>query len=582
MKNNETNFLAAEFREFRPAFLGMFFFSFIITLMYLVPSLFMQQVYERVMQSRSYETLMVLFAIVVFLCIVWTILEVVRAKILQRVAFALDEKISLQVFDALNRQTDTMKAPARGIILHDLNVLRDFVGGPLILQFLDFLWVPLIILAAFLFHPILGLALFVVTVVVGLLAYLSQRFSRKDMVNSLTASVQAADFGRSVMQMAETARVLGMLPALGQRWRNRQRDAIGWQQHAAKNTAVFVNALRFLRHLYLPLMLLVGAILFLGEEVGPGVIFGAAILVGRAVGPVDTIANSWRAFWNASISGKRINEMLREAHKRDVKVTLPEPQGPLIVTRAAATPRNRDFMVLSDISFSVDHGGVVGVVGASGAGKSSLARVLVGAWPLTRGSIKLDGSEISHWNQDELGRLIGYVPQDVEMLPGTVAENIARFDPMDGDTAQKVNEAVRLAGVQDIIGMLADGLNTRLGPDGHVLSSGQRQRIALARAVYGSPRLVVLDEPNSNLDVAGEQLLARTIAKLRNDGAIVILITHRMNMLSICDQILVMNAGTVHAYGQREHVLHRLSNYRPKELTSQATSNQEVKGPVAA
>jgi ABC-type protease/lipase transport system fused ATPase/permease subunit len=238
--------------------------------------------------------------------------------------------------------------------------------------------------------------------------------------------------------------------------------------------------------------------------------------------------------------------------------------------------------VLTDISFRVDPGHVVGVVGPSGAGKSSLARVLVGAWPTLRGSIRLDGNEIAHWDQDELGKIIGYLPQDVDLLPGTVAENIARFEPMGAVTARKINEAVRMAGVQDIVGALKEGLNTRLGPDGHVLSNGQKQRIALARAVYDMPRLVVLDEPNSNLDVAGEQVLAQTITKLRNEGTIVILITHRVNMLAICDHVLVLNAGTVQAFGNRDRVLERLNTYRPKELTNMSASRPGSGGTVAA
>jgi ATP-binding cassette, subfamily C, bacterial exporter for protease/lipase len=582
MKNSTPNLISDELREFRPAFAGLILFSLIITLMYLVPSLFMQQIYERVMQSRSYATLTVLCGMVIFLTVIWTAIEVVRMKVLQRIAFALDEKISTVVFDALNRQTGTMNAMSRGLVLQDLNVLRDFIGGPLVIQFLDFLGVPLIIAAAFLFHPILGLALVAVTSLVALFAYLSQALARKDTLNSLTASGQAADLGRSVMQTAETVRVLGMLPALTRRWRNRQRDAIGWQQHAAKRVSVFVDALRFLRHLYLPLMLVVGTILFLREEVGPGVIFGAAILVGRAVGPVDAIANSWRVYWNASMSSRRINEMLNEAERRQNKVSLPEPDGPLHVSRVMATPRNRDLAVLNDISFRAEPGQVIGVVGPSGAGKSSLARVLIGAWPLARGSISLDGHEIAHWDQDELGKLIGYVPQDVDLLPGTVAENIARFDTLDGDTSRKIIEAVKMAGVEDIVGKLADGLNTRLGPDGHVLSSGQRQRIALARAVYGSPRLIVLDEPNSNLDAAGEERLARTISDLRRTRAIVVLITHRLNMLSICDNVLVLNGGAVQAYGTRAEVLDRLNAYRPKEITSRTSSRTGPGSSVAA
>ncbi len=572
MKLSENTYLLGEMREFKPAFVGLLFFSFITTLLFLVPSLFMQQVFERVMQSRNTSTLIALTSIVVFLTIIWTALEVIRIKVLQRISFSLDEKISARVFDGLNRQTDTLPAASRGVILQDLNTIRDFLSGYLIIQFLDAFWVPVIILAGFMFHPMLGFALFVVTTLVAVLAYFSQKFAQNDIKQSLVVSTQAADLGRTIMQSAETTRVMGMLPALVERWRARQREMIGWQQHASVQSAIFVNTLRLVRHLYFPLMLVVGVILFLSEQVGPGVIFGACILVGRTVAPVDAIANSWRAIWNVRMSVERLNMMLEQAAKRVQKVSLPRPAGALVVSRVAAAPRNRDQAVLTDISFSVEPGRVVGVVGASGAGKSSLARVLVGAWSPLRGSISLDGNDISHWDQDELGRHIGYVPQDVELLSGSVAENISRFDARGLDTDSQVVAAVRLAGVQDIIVKLPEGLNTKLGPDGHTLSSGQRQRIALARAVYGSPRFVVLDEPNSNLDAAGEQQLAQTIEKLTNDNAIVILITHRMNMLSICHHVLVMHSGTVQTFGERDQVLDRLTNYRPKALIASSTA----------
>ena len=582
MKIGGNRYLWNELREFRPAFAGLLIFSLIITLMYLIPSIFMEQVYERVMQSRSYETLSVLFVLVFLLCIIWAALETVRSKVLQRISFALDEKISARLFDALNRQRDSLPAATRAIILQDLTILRDFLTGTLIIQALDFIWVPMIILAAFLFHPVLGAAVLAMTVVVGGLAYFSQVSAKADVKNSFLASAQATEFGRSVMQTAETTRVMGMLPALVQRWRQRQRDAIGWQQTAGARASVFVNMLKFLRHMYVPIMLTVGTLLYLDQQVGAGAIFAASILVGRAVAPVDMIANSWKSFWNVAASAGRINEMLGETARYSRKIALPVPDGPLVLSRVAASPQNKDFMILSDISFAVEPGRVVGVVGSSGAGKSSLGRVLVGAWRIARGSISLDGHELSHWDQDQLGLLVGYVPQDIELLPGTVAENIARFATLDADTEQKVIDAVRLAGVQDIVGKLPDGLNTRLGPDGHTLSGGQRQRIALARAVYGTPKLVVLDEPNSNLDAAGEQQLALAITKLRNDGSIVVLITHRMNMLTICDSVLVLNAGTVHAFGPRDQLLDRLSAYKPKEIAGRVAVKVPTPQSVAA
>jgi ABC-type protease/lipase transport system fused ATPase/permease subunit len=317
-------------------------------------------------------------------------------------------------------------------------------------------------------------------------------------------------------------------------------------------------------------------LLYLNELVGAGVIFAASVLTSRAIYPVDNIASNWRQFWNFSVSAGRVELILQEAAKKTRKVSLAMPDGPLIVSHVMAGPRNRERPILHDISFALERGQTLGVVGASGAGKSSLARVLVGAWAIQKGSLSLGGNEIAHWDQDQLGRHIGYVPQDVELLPGTVAENIARFDAESDARDAAVLEATRLAGLQEIVQSLPDGLNTRLGPDGHTLSGGQRQRIALARALYGNPRLLVLDEPNSNLDAVGEESLGRTIVAMRESGTIVVIITHRTNILAYCDNVLVMNAGTVHAFGMRERILERLTHLAPRKQAIRAGTKTSI------
>jgi PrtD family type I secretion system ABC transporter len=524
----------------------------------------MHQLFERVFQSRSEETLLFLAGIVFFLCIAWTAIEVVRAGTLQRMSIALNDRISHRVFEALNRQTDALPAASRNIVMQDLQIVREFLSGTMITQALDFIWVPVILAATYMYHPILGLTLTVLTFVVVVLATFNQLLVRDDTKRAILTSARAAEFGRAVMASAEPARVMGMLPSLVRVWNDRQQTALGWHAAAMRRSSLVYDVMKFARHIYSPIMLTVGTLLYLNEEVGAGVIFAASVLTSRAIYPVDNIASNWRQFWNFRSSVSRIEMMLQEAEKQTAKVALPAPNGPLVVSRVVATPRNRETAVLTDVSFSIEPGRVMGVVGASGAGKSSLARILVGAWGVRKGSVSLDGNDLSHWDQDQLGRHIGYVPQDVELLPGTVAENIARFDDASEARDAALIEATRLAGVQDIVQRLPDGLNTKLGPDGHTLSGGQRQRIALARAVYGSPRLLVLDEPNSNLDAIGEEGLGRTIAAMRERGTIVVIVTHRMNILAFCDQVIVMNAGTVHAAGPRDQVLDRLSSLAPQ------------------
>jgi len=572
---SDDHFLRQELPKFRPALYALLVFSAIITLLFLLPSLYMYQVFERVMQSRNLSTLMFLSLIVAGLTVIWTALEHIRSRVLGEIANALDESISKRVFDAVNRQTKALSADSRAIVVQDLNIIRDFVGGALPVQFMDLCFVPLIVLAVVLFHPLMGAALLGLSIIVVGLSLWTQRAARHEIKRSLTVSTRASEFARSVMASSEASRVMGMMPALSGRWREQVRSALGWQQAATSKAALPAAMLKYLRHLYTPIMLCIGVVLFLLEQVGPGVVFAAVMVVGRAIQPVDAIANNWRSFWSAHMSIDRIDRLLREAGPPQAKVALPAPNGPLQVSRIVATPSDRDNIVLTDVSFSANPGSITAVVGSSGAGKSSLAKVLVGAWSVRKGTITLDGHDLTHWDQDDLGRHIGYVPQDVVLLPGTLGENIARFDTLGGDTDRKIIAAVKLAGIQDIVSKLPDGLNTKIGPNGHTLSGGQRQRVALARAVYGEPQLIVLDEPNSNLDAIGEKGLAETLEILRDRGAIVILVTHRLNMLAYCDHVLVMNGGTVHAFGPRDAVVSRLSMGQPaRQIVQQGSAGR--------
>jgi PrtD family type I secretion system ABC transporter len=562
-KTEKKDVLFSELDRFRSAFASLLLFSFVINIISIVPTIYMLQLFERVMQSRNEATLIFLTLIAVGLIIVWTILESIRFKVLQRVGVAVDQRVGQVVFDALNRQTDKLSAIARNTILQDLNILREFISGSMVVQLLDFVFAPLFVMIAFLFHPLLGLTLFLVVVVIAGLTLLQQRLIRDDVKRGQQAGAQASDFGRSVMAAAEPVRVMGMLPRLTQRWYARQTEMLSWQGAALDRARLVSDGLRFMRHAYPIIMLGVGVLLFLEQLVGAGAVFAASLLSSRAVGPVDAVTSNSKMLWSVRLSADRLNIMLTEAANRPSRVPLPRPDGELVVARATLTPPHRENIILNDISFTVATSRILGVVGASGSGKSSLARALVGAWRPRRGLVSIAGHDLSHWDQDQLGRHIGYVPQDVQLLPGTVAENIARFEDGDETCHEKLLMAVKIAGVQDIIQMLPDGLNTRLGPDGHTLSGGQRQRLALARAVFGDPSLVVLDEPNSNLDAIGEERLARTMSELKSRGTIVVIITHRLNIISHCDDVLVMNAGSVHAFGRREQILARLPSYRP-------------------
>lgn len=563
MSHRTDNLLWLELRPYRSALASLLLFSFVISIAGLAPTIFMLQLYERVMQSRNEMTLLFLVLIVVVFLVIWTALESVRLRVLQRMAVSLHNALGKRLFEAINRQRDRFSSVTRNAMLQDINIVREFVGGNLLVQLMDLCFAPLFVCVAFLFHPLLGVTLLVLVMVVVGLTLINQRLVRDPVRRAQASAAHATDLGRSIIANAEPIRVMGMLPSLASRWHDRLTEMLGWQSSAWSRTWLVGEVLRFVRHGQTVIMMTVGVLLFLEQQTGGGIIFAASILSSRAIQPIDAVVSGWRTFWAVRNSAGRLETLLQEDGTHDKeRFALPRPSGPLVVSRATVVAPGRALTILNDISFTADRGRILGVVGASGAGKSSLARLLVGIWRPQRGAVTLDGHDIAHWDQDDLGRWIGYVPQDVELLAGTVAENIGRFQDGSDDA---VLDAVELAGIQDIIRGLPDGLNTKLGPDGHVLSGGQRQRIALARAVYGDPCLLVLDEPNSNLDAIGEESLARTMAQMRERGAIVIIVTHRMTMIDHCDDVLVMHSGTVHAFGRRDQIVARLANNRPSQ-----------------
>jgi PrtD family type I secretion system ABC transporter len=538
-------------------------FSFFTSVLNLVPSIFMIQLSERVMLSRNEMTLLFLSVIAVFLIAILSALDGIRLRVLQRIGLSVDQRIAEDIFDILNRRNVAMPAAAKGLVLTDLNTFRDFVSGPIVIQLLDLFWVPLIIAVMFVLHPLVGLAMTTILVVTVGFSALNQWIVGTDTKRSQRASAQALEFARAVMRSAEAARVMGMLPALRRRWLDHHREGQAWQQAAYSRSDLITGTLRFLRNSQQIVLMVVAVLLYFVQQVSAGAVFAIVFISVRAITPVIVVASSWRAIWQFLASVERLNSVLNQHADESTRMTLPRPTGLLSVSRAVLSPPNTDAVVLNDVSFTLPSGRILGVVGPSGAGKSSLAKLLVGAWRPRRGSVTLDEHDLFHWNQDELGIHIGYVPQEVDLLPGTVAENIARFrddGPIDYST---VLEAAELAGIQDIVQALPEGYNTKVGFDGHVFSGGQRQRIALARALYGTPSLIVLDEPNSNLDAVGEQSLGRTLTVARNRGATVVIVTHRVSMLTYCDDLLVMNQGTIHTFGSRDTIMSRLSAYRP-------------------
>lgn len=544
-------------RPLLPAYLGLFGLSFFLPFLYFASPLFVGQVMERVMMSRSEATLFVLASIALFMLCGYAVIEWVRQKALQRLGVVIDGVLSGELFDAMHRPR-TSGAVASPSTLQDFNVVRNTLSGPSVTAVFDALWAPIFLLVMVIVHWVFGLlALVLMGLTAGLVA-LNHRLVREDSQRAQKVEVAALEFGTAVTRNADTVRALGMLPNLRNRWYELHTKALGWQSVASQPTDIISGVIKFTRNAQMVFIYTVGTLLALNQMIAPAGVFIAMMVMMRALGPIDQVISNWTNYSAFQGAVGRIDAILREVESAPAKIALPELSGPLVVSRVYAAAPGGEKAILSDISFAVAQGRSVCVVGPSGAGKSCLGRILVGAWTPRRGSVSVGDHDLSHWNQDELGKRIGYIPQDVELFPGTIAENIARFDPAAEGDPSGVIAAAELAGIQDLIRGLPDGYNTRIGSGGHVLSGGQRQRIGIARAVYGDPALVVLDEPNSNLDASAEQELVGLMKRLQDKGVTVFIITHKLNIMTYCDDVLILNSGSVQAFAPREQIVDRL------------------------
>lgn len=530
-------------------------FSLFTPILYFGGPVFMFQVGTRVLTGRSEATLWALAAIATFMMMVLTALEWVRKTALDRIGIAINERLGRVVFDAVHRPAASSgSAPT---VLADFNTVRDFLSGPSISALFDLLFVPVHIALLWFVHWVFAVVAVVMIIVTGGLTLLNHYLVRSDSRRYQSLSTTAQDFGVTVSRNADSIRALGMLPALRDRWYGLNLKTLGWRAAATRRTDVLASLVRFVRVMQMVVVYTVGAMLFLRNELAAGALMVALMVMMRGLGPADSVISNWRAYAGFLAALERLDALLRDGQSRTVMMDIPDLVGPLVLARVSAGPP-RGGPVLNDISFRLAPGRTLGVVGPSGAGKSCLGRVLVGVWPVSSGSIAVGDHELMHWNEDDRGRRLGYMAQDVELLPGTIAENIARFDPPSPERTRAVLAAAELAGIQDLVRALPDGYGTTVGPGRHVLSGGQRSRIALARAVYGDPKLVVLDEPNSNLDAVGEQALVTMIQALKARRCVVVVITHKVNLLGCCDDVLVLNAGTVQAFGARDQIVNSI------------------------
>ncbi|AJC80625.1 protease secretion system ABC transporter ATP-binding protein PrtD 3 [Rhizobium etli bv. phaseoli str. IE4803] len=532
--------------------------SALINILYLTSSFFMLEVYDRVIPSKSIPTLAALAILALTLYAFQGAFEVLRSRMLVRVAGALDEMMNGRVFRALIKAPLKVKIGGDGLQpLRDFDQIRTFLSGMGPTAMFDLPWLPFYIVICFLFHPAIGYIAIGGSLVLAILTFLTNQGTRTLSKQQSEAANMRNAFAQSSIRNSEVIHAMGMAGTMAEIWDRRNGEYRQITRQASDVGNGYATLSKIFRIALQSGTLATGAILVIQGQASSGIIIAGSILTSRALAPVEAAIGNWRGFVSAQQSWGRLANLLKTIPEMPAPLTLAAPSKQVTVEGVASGPPSGQRLVISDVSFGLRAGSALGVIGYSASGKSSLARAMMGIWPTVRGSIRLDGAALDQWDGDALGRHIGYLPQDVELFSGTVAQNICRFAKEMSPEA--VVAAARAARVHDLILRLPNGYETEIGEGGAALSAGQRQRIALARALYGEPFLVVLDEPNSNLDEEGERALSAAIMSVRARGGIVVVIAHRSGVLAVCDFVLMMQEGRMIAFGPKEEVLARVS-----------------------
>jgi ATP-binding cassette, subfamily C, type I secretion system permease/ATPase len=550
--------LAAALRACRQAFLAIGLFSGMSNILMLTGSLFMLEVYDRVLPSRSVPTLVALLILTAGLYAAQGFIDAIRSRILVRIGDSLDEAMSMRVYDAVVRLPLKIGSKGDGSQpIRDLDAVRGFLSGAGPSAFFDLPWLPIYLGICFLFHTYIGLTALAGAVILVILTVVTEVQTRPPTRSATQFAMARNALLEASRRNAEAITAMGMVGRIARRWGDLNRSYVASTGRASDVVGGLGAASKVLRLLLQSSILAVGAWLVIHQESTPGIIIAGSILGARALAPVDLAIANWRGFVGARQSWHRLSQLLGHLPPRTEPMPLQPPAKTLVVQNAAVCPPGEQKIVCQDVNFTLTGGKALGVIGPTASGKSSLARMLVGVWTPARGTVRLDGATFDQWSQEALGRHIGYLPQDVELFPGNVAQNIARFE--DPPNPEAVLAAARAAGVHELIVNLPDGYETKVGDHGSALSAGQAQRIALARALYRDPFLVVLDEPNSNLDAEGDEALTRAILGLRARGAVVIVVAHRPSAIAGVDYILVMAKGRQQQFGPKEEVLNRVT-----------------------
>ena len=577
-QNQQPSELREAIASLRPYFVRAGWFSLVCSLLVLAPSGYMLEVYDRVVNSRSHTTLVMLTLLVLGAYVVMEVLEWARSEVMRSASVELDRKLSTRIFNAIFEANLRRLPGGTQQPLNDFRQVRDFLFSPVLLALLESPISLVMMVLLFLISPVLGWSALAFALVQTLVAWLNERSTKPPLMQANRAAIEAQQYADNTLRNAEVIESMGMLRDTHRRWLLKQRDFLGLQALASERAGGFQAISKLLQNTLSSLLLGLGCWLLLHNELhgGGGMMIVASILGGRMLAPLVQVVSQWQSVVNARDAWARLEGLLAAVPARQPGMELPKPRGALQVEQLVAGAPGSPAPILRGVQFALAPGEVLAVVGPSAAGKTTLARLLVGLWPAQGGKVRLDGADIHTWNKAELGAHLGYLPQGVELFEGTLAENIARFAEVE---PVKVEAAARAVGLHEFILSLPQGYDSPVGPEGARLSGGQRQRVGLARALYGDPVFVVLDEPNSSLDEEGDAALARAIQEGKARGTTFVVMTHRTSVLAVADKMLVLRDGLQQAFGPRDEVLAALQQAQQQ---AQQPAAPAPRGPALA
>ena len=546
--------LMLAFEPLKPVIYRAIGFSIVISTLALAPTVYMLEVYDRVVNSRSGMTLGMLTVLIVLAYAIMEIMEKVRGSLMRAAGVQVDEALSKRVYDAMFQGFLKRQVGGSMQVLNDLKAVREFLANPALMAIFEAPVALLALALVFAISPVLGWAALVGAIVQVGVAFMNERATRKPLGEANRSAAGAQQFAEASLRNAHVMESMGMLDAVHGRWQKRQREFLAYQAVASEGAGLWTAMSKAVQQIMASLLLGLGAWLLLNNMLngGESMMIIGSVLGGRVLAPLSQLVAQWNSVVNVRGAWSRLESLLAQVPAKPDAMSLPAPKGVLTVESLVAGAPGQQVPIVRGVQFALNRGEVLAVVGPSAAGKTTLARLLVGLWPAMGGKVRLDGVDIFSWDKSELGPYLGYLPQGVELLDGTLAENIARFGEVD---MVQVEAAARLVGVHDLIMSLPEAYNSPVGRDGAMLSGGQRQRVGLARALYGKPVFVVLDEPNSSLDEAGDTALANAIATLKQIGTTFVVMTHRTSVLGVADKMLILRDGAQQAFGPRDEVL---------------------------